>query len=80
MSYRPEGWTNPYLSKEFSTIRDSIASIAGSQGFEAGADAMLAALREHGTGYDVWTPHINRKTRIGIGTGRYVFIPDDVQL
>ncbi|AII58716.1 hypothetical protein X792_04925 [Dehalococcoides mccartyi CG1] len=33
---------NPYLTKEFSTVKNSVASVAGSQGFDRGIDSQLA--------------------------------------
>lgn len=42
MNWRPEGWKNPYLVEPHSSVaRTSDAPI-----YEAGADAMLEAIRE----------------------------------
>lgn len=33
---------NPYLTKEFSTVKNSVASVAGSQGFDRGIQSQLS--------------------------------------
>lgn len=56
-SWRPDGWKNPYRD----TRQNS---------FEAGADAMLKALRKGG-----W--HVTDQILPARANGTWVFIPDD---
>lgn len=75
MPWRPEGWNNIYslAYKNCHETQPEFAIQAGMQGlaFEAGADAMFEALREHG--YETMDT-------FGEGpycSGKEVFIPDD---
>lgn len=71
MSYRPEGWVNPYVPKEDEPryMYEPHPII-----FEEGADAMLKALKEKGLKIpkDVLIPSIAYHS-----DGTLVFIPDD---
>jgi hypothetical protein len=47
MSYRPKGWKNPYPSAQFHPM-----GLFYKDAYEAGADAMLEALRKTGKSYE----------------------------
>ena len=64
-NWRPEGWLNPYLQQ------DEVGSWVDSRCFEAGADAMLEALRNN-----QWCPFDNSVMSVKF-EGRIVIIPDD---
>lgn len=64
-SYRPEGWENEYNKT------CSKGGRKASRYFEAGATAMLEALRESGERCDEWGNTIEEPY------GTMVFIPDD---
>lgn len=68
--YRPEGW---YESEEY----NAAFSDMGSYWYEAGADAMLEALRDKGFGYDSVNYWIAHKPPYFKKPGKFVFIPDD---
>jgi hypothetical protein len=72
--WRPEGWVNPYLQQ------DDAGNYIDSKVFDAGADAILEALRKHAT---VHLGIIHNTTVIypfeihPPAFGVIVFIPDD---
>lgn len=78
MSYRPEGWVNPYkISREEVDKRypngiprgyHILFEAGENEGFERGADAILKALHERGK-----TGIPNQQGKRGV----LVFIPDD---
>jgi len=84
--WRPEGWRNPYLESIFdvkikpcdtrTTTKESKAPY-----FEAGANAMLAAMRKRGIHSDMFYKE-DTKDKLYFVTiqgkkGTLVFIPDD---
>ena len=66
MSWRPEGWMNPYLQQ------DNNGDWVSSRAYEAGADAMLRYLRKMGN---------NPKELLGLTqlfqNHKVVFIPEE---
>ncbi len=70
MSWRPEGWSNPYseLPKGWfgSDTEANIIHYAKQEGFEAGADAMLEAIKK--------MPYCTHP--IMLPNGNYYLIPD----
>jgi hypothetical protein len=87
--WRPEGWLNPYTIPIYSNkilteieIKAVYNSQRGEPGaFEAGADAILEALRQRGFHVDndaSFTSLGEHATLSNKGnTGDYIFIPDD---
>ena len=81
MSYRPDDWhtkikMNPVI---FSRLPSFEASILN-RGFEAGADAMLEALRKQGQQVCVADPPYSLDITVNLAPakqGHIVFIPDD---
>ena len=75
MSYRPEGWENPYkdwFGMKETTLREEAETLEHFA-YEAGADAMLEALRKRGTKLD-GRPLAIPRGNIG---DIVVFIPDE---
>jgi len=81
MSWRPEGWENPFTEdkhNDFESVDDS---------YEAGADAMLEALKGDGLNVDISAgvrvyiggkPNLLYRTKgTPTGKGKLVFIPDE---
>ena len=83
MSLRPEGWQNPYrdswgkLAHEMTLQEDYETTQHFS--YEAGADAMLEALREKGNADLLGFIYAVVKVRPieTIGKGKFIFIPDE---
>ena len=86
--WRPQGWSYPVKNTEGQTVYLKVCNCLVGQiaddyaTFEAGADAMLEALKKKGTkvedaedGFSVRLPDI--KFLHGIKRGTLVFIPDD---
>ena len=67
--YRPKNWINPYLQRAES------GDWVDSKTFEAGADAMLEALKKEGT--HTINHNVIPVTIPGVGKGYVVFIPDE---
>ena len=67
MSWRPEGWDNPYPdpARNIACYDEVFHGI-----YEAGADAILKGLREKGL-------KVNNINPENMGKGIVVFIPDD---
>ncbi len=77
MSWRPDGWRKPVLVT--SGLRSGKMQSFIDQFYEAGADAMLEALKERGT--VLYLPANIAFTSIPIiqpVSGAWVFIPDEV--
>jgi hypothetical protein len=75
-TWRPEEWNNPYLQQ------DDAGNYINSRLYEAGADAMLEALRKEGyIKFDKLCPYCGASTRLECGfcsANRYpIDIPDD---
>ena len=79
MSYRPEGWENPYhITEKALGTEVKFNQYPEFEVFEAGADAMLKALIRKGVSTNSFRPNSNpiyitnpRKN------GVYVFIPEE---
>jgi len=81
-AWRPDGWVNPYITKVkiwgTNETKDMVLDLEGQDRiFEAGADAMLEALKK-----DVSAGHTEGRTKEytvinskGVA-GTFVFIPD----
>lgn len=69
--YRPEGWENPYKAENENTEFYGDFGLLRRDLFEAGADAMLKALR--GQDHDDWLATEQGESRDGI----WRFIPND---
>ncbi len=67
--YRPKGWENPFPDEPREHIRGGVHNA-----YEAGADAMLEALRKE-TEEPNYTEDLNQ--RVLRGNGKLVFIPDE---
>jgi len=72
MKWRPEGWENKYDKTPWHTDVDWQQEDVAI-GFEAGADAMLEALK--GQGHQNWLASIEGENC----QGKWVFIPDEEQ-
>ena len=69
MSWRPEDWKNPYFKKDTTGSWNEYPNF---DIFEAGADAMLEALKKNSVPYDAF-----KETAImSLTKGRVVFIHD----
>jgi len=88
--WRPEGWDNPYKQDTPEHWSDNYEVIQSKEWhiFEAGADAMLGALRKKGMPISYWrqwediasdTRYIAYTPAIGEQIGTLVFIPDEPQ-
>lgn len=83
MSFRPEGWQNPHRDrwKELDHVMTLEEDYETNQhfSFEAGADAMLEALREKGNADLLRFIYAVVKVRPieTIGKGKFIFIPDE---
>lgn len=71
MSYRPEGWKNPFTKEHgnLSPVAEMETNI-----YESGADAMLEALRKGDHSYGAIVLRPDNITPIH---GTFAFIPDD---
>ena len=80
-NYRPDDWKNPHKEDE-PTSQNFKYTTAGREAmiFEAGADAMLEALKKSGEKVDrktTVTNNWNLETKHQFEKGWYVFIPDE---
>lgn len=92
--WRPEGWKNPYYSHSngdaLMSMSEALYEPDKHKAFEAGADAMLEALKVRSGSRPMlratervdisYDPLTRRHVHIGervIGDGKWVFIPDD---
>lgn len=80
MSWRPDRWDNPYpdLTEKALTEKYLLRAMEEQKSnyeiFEAGADAMLGALRKTGDHYEVGRATLKVEIK---EAGRLVIIPDD---
>ena len=78
MSWRPENWENKYDKEEWHTEVDwQLEDLAIA--YEAGADAMLEALKEGGyrTEYIPTSEMAKNTGKLKFGKGWLAFIPDE---
>jgi hypothetical protein len=73
--WRPEGWVNPFLTPRI--IDNRYVDKSYHSAFEAGADAMLEALR---TDSKLLFRRDRHYTDKGVEIGTLVFIPDDKEV